>query len=132
MTVVSISEENSSRYFKNFESENVQQTGIVPTETDRNEQQVSERVWQIYESFLKAGLKKQKMDSAVYKSSIEVNLNNEDIAMMISKCPTIEFYNNFYFEDMEIELDNEKIFPSLQWYSSYIEYGDLGDFTELK
>lgn len=106
LNVLYMSEENPDRFFKNWFCENIFQTGPNLGETDKLDQQISDRCFEIYSTIGDGGKKKQK-DSGV-KVANECPLNVDDMMMLVShRFMTIEEYESLYLTEIEVTNDAE-------------------------
>jgi hypothetical protein len=122
------SDENPDRFFKNWFCENIFQTGPNLGETDKLDQQISDRCFEIYSSIGEGGKKKQKDNSV--KLANECPLNLDDMMMLISKrFMSIVEYHNLYLTELEVTNDAEEVFPIRPPLLKSLEFMEIGDYT---
>ena len=82
LNVLYTSYENPDRFFKSWLCENIFQSGPNLGETDKLDQQISDRCFEVYIAIGEGGKKKQK-DSSV-KVANECPLNIDDMMMLVN------------------------------------------------
>eukprot|EP01017_Pseudomicrothorax_dubius_P041539 TRINITY_DN6657_c0_g1_i1.p1 TRINITY_DN6657_c0_g1~~TRINITY_DN6657_c0_g1_i1.p1 ORF type:complete len:253 (-),score=56.33 TRINITY_DN6657_c0_g1_i1:11-769(-) len=137
INVLALNEEIAEDTFPDWEMDEVFQTGQVIPEGDRPDDQMLEKVWNVYSGFIKTGLKlkeKHRRDEKVSKQAwkeltSEISFGNDEISIMLSpKYMNIDDYLAIYESDLEIVLDDELAFPQPPRMSKILEYYDNGTF----
>lgn len=106
LNVLYTSEENPDRFFKGWFCENIFQSGPNLGETDKLDQQISDRCFEVYSAIGEGGKKKQK-DSSV-KVANECPLNVDDMMMLVNhRFMTISEYQQMYLTELEVTNDAE-------------------------
>ena len=133
LNIIAFTEENPSRMFDAWGSDNLFLSNMTLSEVDKTEQQMQDRCWVIYSLFCQAGQKlnqKLKADKNAGKyiwrdASNEVVLSTEDLQIMANKRSTsIIEYSAMYLDDLDIELDGELEFPQKPSLIDILEYED--------
>lgn len=96
--VVYQSYENSEQFFRNWDSDYVSAPGPVLVETDKTQDQITDRSFEIYEN-LADGAKKKK-DNPAHKIANMFLLSNDDMSILIcDQFMTLEEYAEFYLKE---------------------------------
>ena len=90
--------ENPFPFFKGWECDNIVQAGPTLVETEKTEEQIADRSFEIYEA-LEDGAKK-KRQNASHKISNMFLLSNDDMSLLIcERFMTLQEYNETYIKD---------------------------------
>ena len=132
INILALNEENPKRFYETWLYEGPFPFAPV-MELDKSDQQIRDRLWAIYQLFCNAGNKtKGVRDARNLKLVNEVALSNEDVFMLLQKnFMSIVDYSNLYLKDLEIDLDNEHVYPYPISLTSVLEFSDIGYLTNL-
>ena len=94
-----------------------------------------DRAYQIYLLFCAAGEKtiKKGVRKEDNKLGADIPLTNEDLYILIQKrFLGINEYEEMYLQDVEVDLDGDRVFPMTPGLLNYLEFSDLGKLTALR
>lgn len=129
INILGFNEQTPQRYYRSWKKESSILTGTVPGESDKTETQLSERVAQIFQSFCQAGIKSLTEEVRLQN---EIIITNDDLAMMTARQFTsIEEYHQIYLDDLEIDLDQEHLYPFQPSITRVLEFSDSGTLSNL-
>ncbi len=97
---------------------------------------MADRAYQIYLLFCAAGektLKKGGGKKENFQLGADIPLTNEDLYILVQKrFMGINEYEEMYLQDLEVDLDGDRVFPMTPSLVNYLEFSDLGNLTELR
>lgn len=98
ITVVYQSYENTDQFFKNWDCDYVSAPNSVIVDTDKTEEQILDRSFEIYEN-LEDGAKK-KRDNPAHKIANMFLLSSDDMSILIcDQFMTLEEYASIYMKE---------------------------------
>ena len=131
MKILAVNEENRDRVFELWGCSTVHSAGAPYVEADKSEKETQEKVWGIYQKFLEVGdkirdrlIEECKFTPQLQKEVYEnVIISPEDVYLLLSPLyPGIHDYYEIFFQDQEVQLEEDLVFPLAPHYSQYLEY----------
>jgi hypothetical protein len=129
--IVYQSYECPSEFFRGWECEYVVQAGPILSDTEKSEEQITQRSFEIYEN-IEDGAKRKK-ENASYKLANMFLLSNDDMSILISKnFMSLSEYHDIYLTTQERAKECESNYPQPPTIFNIMEFLELEDYTQYK
>ena len=123
--------ESPVNFFRKWEMDKVDSTGPVLVDTEKTDQQISDRTFEIYE-FLEEGGKKIK-ENASFKISNMLLLTNDDMSLLISNFyMTLAEYCEMYIEEVESKKEAEENYPLPTNIFNIVEFLETDNYMKFQ
>jgi hypothetical protein len=119
--IVHQSYENLQPFFKGVDCDNIPQSGPILTDTEKTEEQIQDRSFEIYDLFIEGA--KKRSENPSHKIGNMILLSNDDMSILISsKFMSLPEYIQLYTGEMNVDREQEFSYPLPPSFFHAMEY----------
>lgn len=128
--VVHQSYENTRPLLSNVTCDNNPQPGPILSETEKTDEQITDRAFEIYTLFLDGA--KMKADNPSHKIGNMIVLSNDDMAILnCSKFMSLAEYTKLYCQEMEVVREQESNYPLPPTFFELMEFLEVENYENF-
>ena len=128
--VVHQSYENVQGYFKGTDCDSNQQAGPILTETEKTEEQIQDRSFEIYDLFMEGA--KKRSENPAHRIGNMILLSNDDMAILISnRFMSLAEYINLYTGELNVDREQEFSYPLPPSFFHVMEFLEVDDYQQF-
>jgi hypothetical protein len=125
--VVYQSYENSQGYLRGSDCDTNPQPGPILSETEKTEEQIQDRSFEIYELFMDGARKRS--ENAAHKIGNMILLSNDDMGILIcNKFMSLEEYLELYVGEVNVDREQEANYPLPPSFLEVMEFLEIEQY----
>lgn len=128
--VVHQSYENFQAYFKATDCDSNPQAGPILSETEKTEEQIQDRSFEIYDLFMEGA--KKRSENPSHRIGNMILLSNDDMAILIcSRFMSLGEYVELYTGELNVDREQEFSYPLPPSFFHVMEFLEVDDYQKF-